>query len=228
MPTPGPRPRPPPRRTWTRTRSCPAWSSSAWRWPGRSRPRFPRRPAGRRPGPGLQGRNPLQPPLPRHPPRHRAEGQAAPAAGWSAWRAADQDQDDQLAQAADCRRRVAQGVTGAIAAATAGTTPADIETREQLTADLWDWLAGDHAGRLDTRRQSPANRSPDPQHVPCPRHLAARPRRDRRGHRRRGRGSCQIQGGDRRPCARAGLVSLREIHLVPSRPPPRPPGRESG
>ncbi len=64
-------------------------------------------------------------------------------------RAADQDQDDQLAQAADRRRRVAHGVTGAIEAATAGTTPADIETREQLTADLWDRLAGDHAGRFD-------------------------------------------------------------------------------
>jgi hypothetical protein len=64
-------------------------------------------------------------------------------------RAAEQDQDDQLARAADRRRRVAQGVTGAIAAATSGATPADIETREQLTADLWDRLAGDHAGRFD-------------------------------------------------------------------------------
>ncbi len=63
--------------------------------------------------------------------------------------AADQDQDDRLAQAADRRRRVAQGVTGAIAAATDGATPADIETREQLTAELWDRLAGDHAGRFD-------------------------------------------------------------------------------
>ncbi|WP_395677001.1 hypothetical protein [Inquilinus sp.] len=62
-------------------------------------------------------------------------------------RAADQDRDDQQDQAADRRRRVAQG---AIAAATAGATPADSETREQLTADLWDRLAGDHAGRLDT------------------------------------------------------------------------------
>ncbi|WP_395677282.1 hypothetical protein, partial [Inquilinus sp.] len=66
-----------------------------------------------------------------------------------AWRAADQDRDDQQDQAADRRRRVAQGVTGAIAAATAGATPADAETREQLTADLWDRLAGDHAGRFD-------------------------------------------------------------------------------
>ncbi|MFE0753280.1 hypothetical protein ACFW16_04960 [Inquilinus sp. NPDC058860] len=63
--------------------------------------------------------------------------------------AAEQDRDDQLARAADRRRRVAQGVTGSIAAATAGTTPPDIETREQLTADLWDRLAGDHAGRFD-------------------------------------------------------------------------------
>ncbi len=64
-------------------------------------------------------------------------------------RAAEQDQDDQLARAADRRRRVAQGVTDSIAAATSGATPADIETREQLTADLWDRLAGDHAGRFD-------------------------------------------------------------------------------
>jgi hypothetical protein len=64
-------------------------------------------------------------------------------------RAAEQDQDDQLDRAADRRRRVAQGVTGAIAAATAGATPDDTETREQLTADLWDRLAGDHAGRFD-------------------------------------------------------------------------------
>jgi hypothetical protein len=64
-------------------------------------------------------------------------------------RAAEQDRDDQQDQAADRRRRVAQGVTGAIAAATAGATPADSETREQLTADLWDRLAGDHAERPD-------------------------------------------------------------------------------
>jgi hypothetical protein len=62
-----------------------------------------------------------------------------------AQRAADQDRDDQQDQAADRRRRVAQGVTGAIAAA----TPDDVEAREQLTADLWDRLAGDHAGRFD-------------------------------------------------------------------------------
>jgi hypothetical protein len=65
-------------------------------------------------------------------------------------RAAELDRDDQLALAADRRRRVALGVTGAIDAATAGATPADKETREQLTADLWDRLAGDHAGSLDT------------------------------------------------------------------------------
>jgi hypothetical protein len=64
-------------------------------------------------------------------------------------RAAEQDRDDQVAQADDRRRRVAQGVTGAIAAATAGATPADAETRERLTVDLWDRLAGDHAGRHD-------------------------------------------------------------------------------
>jgi hypothetical protein len=69
--------------------------------------------------------------------------------GQEARRAADQDRDDQLALAADRRRRVAQGVTESIAAATAGPAPADIETREQLTADLWDRLAGDHAGRFD-------------------------------------------------------------------------------
>jgi hypothetical protein len=62
-------------------------------------------------------------------------------------RAAEQDRDDQLDRAADRRRRVAEGVTGAIA--TAGATPDDTETREQLTADLWDRLAGDHAGRFD-------------------------------------------------------------------------------
>jgi hypothetical protein len=65
-------------------------------------------------------------------------------------RAAEQDRDAQLALAADRRRRVAQGVAGAIDAATAGATPADIETREQLTTDLWDRLAGDHSDRLDT------------------------------------------------------------------------------
>jgi hypothetical protein len=65
-------------------------------------------------------------------------------------RAAEQDRDERLTLADDRRRRVAQGVTGAIAAATAGPAPADTETREQLTADLWDRLAGDHAGRLDT------------------------------------------------------------------------------
>ncbi|WP_144445620.1 hypothetical protein [Inquilinus limosus] len=59
-------------------------------------------------------------------------------------RAADQDRDDQVARAADRRRRVAQGVTGAIAAATA-----DPDTRERLTADLWDRLAGDHADGRD-------------------------------------------------------------------------------
>ncbi|WP_395675790.1 hypothetical protein [Inquilinus sp.] len=65
----------------------------------------------------------------------------------NARRTAEQDQDDQVAQADDRRRRVAQGVTGAIAAAT--PTPADTEARERLTADLWDRLAGDHAGRHD-------------------------------------------------------------------------------
>jgi hypothetical protein len=65
-------------------------------------------------------------------------------------RAADQDRDERLARAADRRRRVAEGVTGAIAAATAGAMPDDTETREQLTADLWDRLAGDHRDRPDT------------------------------------------------------------------------------
>ncbi|WP_343713295.1 hypothetical protein [Inquilinus sp.] len=59
--------------------------------------------------------------------------------------AAERDRDDRAALAAGRRRRVAQGVTGSIAAATA-----DAETREQLTADLWDRLAGDHADRPDT------------------------------------------------------------------------------
>ncbi|MBW8724712.1 MAG: hypothetical protein JF625_06080 [Inquilinus limosus] len=70
--------------------------------------------------------------------------------GQEARHAADQDQDDRLARAADRRRRVAEGVTESIAAATAGATPADIDTREQLTADLWDRLAGDHRDRPDT------------------------------------------------------------------------------
>ncbi len=70
--------------------------------------------------------------------------------GQEARHAADQDQDDRLAQAADRRRRVAEGVTGSIAAATSSATPADIETREQLTADLWDRLAGDLRDRPDT------------------------------------------------------------------------------
>jgi hypothetical protein len=110
-------------------------------------------------------------------------------------RAAEQDQDDQLARAADRRRRVAQGVTGAIAAATSGATPADIETREQLTADLWDRLAGDHAGRFDRAdRVLPIE---DLIRSMC---------RDRRGDRRDGGGPRQDQGGDRRPCARGGLV----------------------
>ncbi|OWJ66747.1 hypothetical protein [Inquilinus limosus] len=62
-----------------------------------------------------------------------------------ALRAGERDRDDQLALVADRRRRVAQGVTESIAAATA-----DTETREQRTAELWERLAGDHAGRLDT------------------------------------------------------------------------------
>jgi hypothetical protein len=65
-------------------------------------------------------------------------------------RAAEQDRDDQLARATDRRRRVAQGVTGAIAAATSSAAPTDAEARERLTADLWDRLAGDHRDRPDT------------------------------------------------------------------------------
>ncbi len=62
-------------------------------------------------------------------------------------RAAERDRDDRLAQAADRRRRVVQGVIESIAAAT--PTPADAETREQLVADLWERLTGDHADRPD-------------------------------------------------------------------------------
>ncbi|KGM33035.1 hypothetical protein P409_17955, partial [Inquilinus limosus MP06] len=60
--------------------------------------------------------------------------------------AAERDHDDRQAQAADRRRRVAQGVTGSIAAVTAGATPADTEARERLTAELWD-----RAGRRPCR-----------------------------------------------------------------------------
>ncbi|OWJ68548.1 hypothetical protein BWR60_03825 [Inquilinus limosus] len=60
-------------------------------------------------------------------------------------RAGERNQDEQAARAADRRRRVALGVTESIAAATS-----DTETREQRTAELWDRLAGDHAGRIDT------------------------------------------------------------------------------
>ncbi len=125
--------------------------------------------------------------------------------GQEARRAAEQDQDDRLAQAADRRRRVAQGVTAAIEAATAGATPTDTETREQLTADLWDRLAGDHAGRLD--RADRALPIEDLIRSMC-RALGIPPDRAAiaaaiAGD---GRGSRQIQGGDRRPCARPRLV----------------------
>jgi hypothetical protein len=65
-------------------------------------------------------------------------------------RGAEQDRDDRLTLADERCRRVAEGVTGAIKAATPGATPADAEARERLIADLWDRLTGDHAGRLDT------------------------------------------------------------------------------
>ncbi len=141
-------------------------------------------------------------------------------------RAADQDQDDQLARAADRRHRVAQGVTGAIAAATSGATPADTETREQLTADLWDRLAGDHAGRFDRADRAlpiedlirsmcralgiPPDRAAIAAAIAGTDEAPARSRAETAGH-------APAQGW-----FRPGDPS------VPSRPPPRPPGRESG
>jgi hypothetical protein len=139
-------------------------------------------------------------------------------------RAAEQDQDDQLARAADRRRRVAEGVTGAIAAATAGATPADIETREQLTADLWDRLAGDHAGRLD--RADRALPIEDLIRSMC-RALGIPP--DRAAI------AAAIAGTEAAPArAKTAEHVPAQSWLCPpdasvdSRPPPRPPGPDSG
>ncbi|MBW8729004.1 MAG: hypothetical protein JF625_28130 [Inquilinus limosus] len=141
-------------------------------------------------------------------------------------RAADQDRDDQLAQAADRRRRVAQGVTDSIAAATAGATPDDIETREQLTADLWDRLAGDHAGRYD--RADRALSIEDLIRSMC-RALGIPP--DRAAI------AAAIAGTDETP-GKSGTETAGHAPAqgwfrpadasVPSRPSPRPPGPDSG
>jgi hypothetical protein len=140
--------------------------------------------------------------------------------------AADQDRDDQLDQAADRRRRVAQGVTGAIAAATAGAKPADTEAREQLTADLWDRLAGDHAGRLDT-----ADRA-----LPLEalirslcRALGIPP--DRAAIAAAIAGTAEAPGRTRAEAAEDAPPEgwFRPADApVASRPPPRPPGADSG
>ncbi len=138
---------------------------------------------------------------------------------------AEQDQDDRLAQAADRRRRVAEGVTGAIEAATAGATPADIETREQLTADLWDRLAGDHAGRFD--RADRALPLEDLIRSMC-RALGIPP--DRAAI------AAAIAGTDEAPArTRAETADHAPTQgwprpadaSVPGRPPPRPPGPDS-
>ncbi|WP_395682260.1 hypothetical protein [Inquilinus sp.] len=143
-----------------------------------------------------------------------------------ALRAADQDRDDQVAQAADRRGRVAQGVTGAIAAATAGATPADTEARERLTADLWDRLAGDHAGRLDTADRAlplealirsmcralgiPPDRTAIAAAIAGTAEAPVRDRAETPNH-------VPAEGWYRPPDA-----------SVASRPPPRPPGPDSG
>jgi hypothetical protein len=62
-----------------------------------------------------------------------------------ALQAAEQGRDDRLAEVADRRRQVAQGVTRAIAAA----APDDADKRERLTSELWSRLSGDHPDRID-------------------------------------------------------------------------------
>jgi hypothetical protein len=141
-------------------------------------------------------------------------------------RAADQDRDDRLDRAADRRRRVAQGVTGAIAAATAGAMPDDTETREQLTADLWDRLAGDHRDRPDTADRAlpiedlirsmcralgiPPDRAAIAAAIAGTDEPPARTRAETTGH-------APAQGWFRPAVVPAA-----------SRPPPRPPGPDSG
>ncbi|WP_395681562.1 hypothetical protein [Inquilinus sp.] len=144
-------------------------------------------------------------------------------------RAAEQDRDDQADQAADRRRRVAQGVTGAIAAATTGATPADTEAREQLTVDLWDRLAGDHAGRLDTADRAlpiealirsmcralgiPPDRAAIAAATAGTEEAPARTTAETAGH--------GTQGPDE------GWFRPADASVA-SRPPPRPPGPDSG
>jgi hypothetical protein len=140
-------------------------------------------------------------------------------------RAAEQDQDDQLDRAADRRRRVAQGVTDSIAAATAGATPADTETREQLTAELWDRLAGDHRDRPDTAdRALPIE---DLIRSMC-RALGIPP--DRAAIAAAIAGTEAAPGGARAETAGHAPAQgwfRRADASVPSRPPPRPPGPDS-
>ncbi|WP_395673312.1 hypothetical protein [Inquilinus sp.] len=142
----------------------------------------------------------------------------------NARRTAEQDQDDQVDQAADLRRRVAQGVTGAIAAAT--PTPADTEARERLTADLWDRLAGDHADRIDTadralplealiRSMCRALGIP-PDHAAIAAAIA---------------GTAEAAGGDTAETVEDAPAEgwFRPADApVAGRPPPRPPGPDSG
>jgi hypothetical protein len=146
--------------------------------------------------------------------------------GQEARRAAEQDRDDQLARAADRRRRVAQGVTESIAAATAGATPADTETREQLTADLWDRLAGDHRDRPDTADRAlpiealirslcralgiPPDRAAIAAAIAGTEAAPGRTKAETAGH-----------------VPAEGWFGPADAS-VPSRPPPRPPGPDSG
>ncbi len=141
-------------------------------------------------------------------------------------RTADQDQDDQLDQAADRRRRVAEGVTGAIEAATAGAAPDDIETREQLTADLWDRLAGDLRDRPD--RADRALPIEDLIRSMC-RALGIPP--DRAAIAAAIAGTAEAAG--RSGAETAGHAPaqgwFRPVDApIASRPPPRPPARDSG
>jgi hypothetical protein len=136
--------------------------------------------------------------------------------------AAEQDRDDQVAEAADRRRRVAQGVTGAIAAA----TPDDVEAREQLTANLWDRLAGDHAERPDRGDRA----------LPLEalirslcRVLGIPP--DRAAIAAAIAGTAEAPGRDRAETVEHAPAEgwFRPADAsVASRPPPRPPGPDSG
>ncbi|OWJ59450.1 hypothetical protein [Inquilinus limosus] len=138
-----------------------------------------------------------------------------------AQRGIEQDRDERVALAADRRRRVAQGVTGAIAAATA-----DPDTRDRQIADLWDRLAGDHAdGRDRADRALPIE---DLIRSLC-RALGIPP--DRTAIAAAVAGTLEVPGrtrtgtAGRRPMQ--GWVRPADAPAL-TRPPPRPPGPDSG